>query len=87
MNEFMVEDEEDKEETIGIYVDMQSQQKQGQAEAFLKEDRLTTAWQLANNNRKRIEGLEGAVAALTVLVIIVFLVVLALTAAILWRVI
>ncbi len=72
MNEFLVEDEKDKEYTYKIYVDMediQSRQKAEQAEAFLKEDRLTTSWQLANNNRKRIERLEKEVRQIWTLVI------------------
>jgi len=72
MGEFMVEDEKDKEETVGTYVNMEG---------------TTSSWHMANNNRKKIKETQKAVAGLAVLVMIIFFMVLALIGELIWRMI
>jgi hypothetical protein len=78
---FSKEDEKDKEETPGM--DM----AEAEVRAFVDMEGTTSAWHMANNNRKKIKETQKAVAGLAVLVMGIFLIVLALVVEWIWRII
>ncbi len=64
---FVRQDEENKEETAGIYVDMDM--AEAEVRATIDMGGTTSTWKLANNNRKRIEKLEKEVGQIWTLIV------------------